>query len=76
MAVTILFFTVRIGVATATVGNVRVMNARLRREKRHQSQQPADTSHDDLKKKYQQVTDTLPTLDRQGFLGALLHNYH
>ena len=35
-------FTVRIGVASAmsTVGNVRVMNARLRKEKRHQSQQP------------------------------------
>ena len=52
-----LFFTVRIGVvsATATVGNVRVMNARLRNEKRHQSQQPADTSHDDLKKKYESL---------------------
>ena len=34
--------TVRIGVAsaTATVGNVRVMNACLRKEKRYQSQQP------------------------------------
>ena len=52
---TILFFTVRIGVATATVGNVRVMNTRLRKEKRHQSQQPADTSHDDLKKKYESL---------------------
>ena len=41
--------------ATATVGNVRVMNARLRKEKRHQSQQPADTSHDDLKKKYESL---------------------
>ena len=41
--------------ATATVGNVRVMNARLRKEKRHQSQQPEDTSHDDLKKKYKRV---------------------
>ena len=41
--------------ATATVGNVRVMNARLREEKRHQSQQPADTSHDDLKKKYESL---------------------
>ena len=55
MAATILFFTVRIGVATATVGNVRVMNTRLRKEKRHQSQQPADTSHDDLKKKYESL---------------------
>ena len=55
--------------ATATVGNVRVMNARLRKEKRYQSQQPpvkslqstassqqpADTSHDDLKKKYESL---------------------
>ena len=55
MAATILFFTVRIGVATATIDNVRVMNARLRKEKRHQSQQPADTSHDDLKKKYESL---------------------
>ena len=31
------------------------MNARLRKEKRHQSQQPADTSHDDLKKKYESL---------------------
>ncbi|CAH3114361.1 unnamed protein product, partial [Pocillopora meandrina] len=58
-AATILFFTVRISVvsATATVGNVRVMNARLRKEKRYQtsSQQPADTSHDDLKKKYESL---------------------
>ena len=47
----------RIGVvsATAPVGNVHVMNARLRKEKRHQSQQPADTSHDDLKKKYESL---------------------
>ena len=47
----------RIGVASAmaTIGNVRVMNARLRKEKRHQSQQPADTSHDDLKKKYESL---------------------
>ena len=51
--------------ATATVGNVRVMNAHLRKEKRHlrkkaskstaSSQQPADTSHDDLKKKYESL---------------------
>ena len=49
--------TVRIGVASAmaSVGNVRVMNACLRKEKRHQSQQPADTSQDDLKKKYKSL---------------------
>ena len=31
------------------------MNARLRKEKRHQSQQPADTSHNNLKKKYESL---------------------
>ena len=41
--------------ATATVGNVRVMNAHLRKEKRLLSQQPADMSHDDLKKKYESL---------------------
>ena len=41
--------------ATAIVGNVCVMNACLRKEKRHQSQQPADTLHDDLKKKYESL---------------------
>ena len=41
-AATTLFFTARIGVAsaTATEHNVRVMNACLRKEKRRQSQQP------------------------------------
>ena len=57
MAATTPFFTVRIGVASATaiVGNVCVMNACLRKEKRHQSQQPADTLHDNLKKKYESL---------------------
>ena len=39
--------------AMATVGNVRVMNAHLRKERRHQSQQPS--VNNDLKTKYESL---------------------
>ena len=58
--------------ATATVGNVRVMNTRLRKEKRHQSQQPADTSHDDLKKKYESLQKDYKRVGQNQELTTLL----
>ena len=58
--------------ATATVGNVHVMNTRLRKEKRHQSQQPADTSHDDLKKKYESLQKDYKRVGQNQELTTLL----
>ena len=58
--------------ATATVGNVRVTNTRLRKEKRHQSQQPADTSHDDLKKKYESLQKDYKRVGQNQELTTLL----
>ena len=48
------------------------MNTRLRKEKRHQSQQPADTSHDDLKKKYESLQKDYKRVGQNQELTTLL----
>ena len=51
------------------------MNTRLRKEKRHQSQQPADTSHDDLKKKYESLQKDYKRVGQNQELTTLLEEH-